>query len=527
MYDFKFADIGDGIEEGVILEWKFKVGDKVNEGDTLVIVETDKVNAELPSPVTGTIVKVGPAVGETINVGETVVVIDDGTGGEVPAEAAPVAASEAAPAAASNGPKATYDFKFADIGDGIEEGVILEWKFEVGDKVTEGDTLVIVETDKVNAELPSPVTGVIVSRGPAVGEKIFVGNTVVLLDDGSGNYIDGGSADAPKVKEKGASVIGEIEVNDDVIESSNEVNGAPSAPLRKKALATPVARNLAKQLNVNIHQVPGTGANGRVMKADITKFAEAKNAPAQAEVKAAPKANVSKQGDVRIEKISSTRRAISNAMTDSKSIIPETVLMDDVVIDELVEMRRRVKPLAQERGINVTYMAFISKAVLIALKEFEVFNASFDHDTNELVYKNFFNLGFAVDTPSGLMVPNIKDADQLSIFDLATSIRELADKAIDRKLQLPEMRDGTFTITNFGSAGISYGTPVINYPEVAILGVGKISKKPVVVGDEIKIGHVLPLSLAIDHRVIDGADGGRFLHRVKELLANPELMLLS
>src|SRR5690554_4834922 len=533
MYDFKFADIGDGIEEGKILEWKFKLGDKVKEGDTLVVVETDKVNAELPSPVDGTIVKIGKEEGEMILVGETVVVIDDGTGGETP-EAAPAQTEvpkAAAPAQAANaGVKATYDFKFADIGDGIEEGKILEWKFKEGDKVNEGDTLVIVETDKVNAELPSPVTGTIVKIGKPEGEMILVGETVVLLDDGSGNYIGGTSAAAaPAVEEeKAASVIGELSVSSDVIESSNEGVAKPAAPTRKKALATPVARNLAKQLNVNIHEVPGTGANGRVMKEDIRKFAEAKNAPKAAATQVAtPQASVSRQGDTRVEKISSTRKAISRAMSQSKTIIPETVLMDDVVIDSLVEMRARVKPLAAAKGINITYMAFISRAVIIALKEFEIFNASFDHDNDELVYKNFINLGFAVDTPTGLMVPNIKDADTLSVFDLAAQIRELADKAIDRKLQLPEMRDGTFTITNFGSAGISYGTPVINYPEVAILGVGKISKKPVVVNDEIKIGYVLPLSIAVDHRVIDGADAGRFLTRVKELLANPELMLLS
>ncbi|HHT55952.1 MAG TPA: 2-oxo acid dehydrogenase subunit E2, partial [Acholeplasma sp.] len=393
------------------------------------------------------------------------------------------------------------------------------------------DTLVVVETDKVNAELPSPVDGTIVKIGKQEGEMILVGETVVLLDDGSGNYIGGTSAAAaPAVEEeKAASVIGELSVSSDVIESSNEGVAKPAAPTRKKALATPVARNLAKQLNVNIHEVPGTGANGRVMKEDIRKFAEAKTAPKAAETTqvSTPQANVSRQGDIRVEKISSTRKAISRAMSQAKTIIPETVLMDDVVIDSLVEMRARVKPLAAAKGINITYMAFISRAVIIALKEFEIFNASFDHDNDELVYKNFINLGFAVDTPTGLMVPNIKDADTLSVFDLATQIRELADKAIDRKLQLPEMRDGTFTITNFGSAGISYGTPVINYPEVAILGVGKISKKPVVVNDEIKIGYVLPLSIAVDHRVIDGADAGRFLTRVKELLENPELMLLS
>ena len=527
MYDFKFADIGDGIEEGKILEWKFKVGDKVKEGDTLVIVETDKVNAELPSPVDGTIVTIGKQEGEMILVGETVVIIDDGTGGSAPVAAAPVAETKAAPA----GPKATYDFKFADIGDGIEEGKILEWKFNVGDKVNEGDTLVVVETDKVNAELPSPVSGTIVAIGKQEGEMILVGETVVLLDDGTGKYIDGG-AEAPAVEEKGASVIGELDVSSDIIGGSTEgIAAAPTAKAGTKALATPVARNLAKNLGVDINKVVGTGPNGRVMKSDIEAFANAGQKPAVAAPKASapsvPAANVSRQGDIRVEAISSVRKSISSAMTTSKTIIPETVLMDDVVIDNLVEMRKRAKPLAEKQGVNLTYMAFISKAVLVALKEFEIFNASFDHDKNEIIYKNYVNLGFAVDTPAGLMVPNIKDANTLSVFELAKQIRELADKSIERKVQLADIQNGTFTITNFGSAGISYGTPVINYPEVAILGIGKISKKPIVVGDEIKIGTVLPLSIAVDHRIIDGADAGRFLHRVKELLADPELMLLS
>lgn len=540
MYDFKFADIGDGIEEGTILEWKFKVGDTVKEGDTLVIVETDKVNAELPSPVDGVIVKIGKEEGEMILVGETVVVIDDGTGGDIPAEEAGEEGasvigeievsseiiggfSQPAPKQAkpnqANGVKATYDFKFADIGDGIEEGTILEWKFKEGDKVNEGDTLVIVETDKVNAELPSPVTGTIVKIGKAEGEMILVGETVVLLDDGSGNYLEG-TTTTEEVKQTTQAP------------APTQVQAAVQTPgvKRKKSLATPVARNLAKTLGVDINEVTGSGENGRVMKADIQAFADSKNAPKEAPKQAKPQtpaANVSRQGDVRVEKITSVRRAISNAMTQSKSIIPETVLMDEVIIDDLVALRSRTKDAAAARGINLTYMAFISKAVIIALKEFPIFNASFDHDNLEIIYKNFINLGFAVDTPAGLMVPNIKDADMLSTFELASQIRTLADKAIDRTLGMAEIQNGTFTITNFGSAGISYGTPVINYPEVAILGVGKFSQKPVVVNGEIQISTVLPLSIAVDHRIIDGADAGRFLHRVKELLNNPELMLLS
>lgn len=419
-----------------------------------------------------------------------------------------------------------YDFKFADIGEGIHEGKILEWKFKVGDKVKEGETIVIVETDKVNAELPSPVSGTITKLGKKEGDIITVGETVVIIDDGSNKEIKETKKDDLKEaskdeKEAGATVIGEIEVSSDIIEPSSEAQ-TTVAPKTNKALATPVARNLAKQLGVDINVIPGTGPQGRVMKKDIEEFAKP-----QETLGTVPQVTISQDGDVRVEDISSIRKTISKAMTTSKTIIPETTLFDDVLIDKLVELRNRTKPLAEERGISLTYLAFISKAVIIALKEFPILNSSFDHNNNQIIYKNFINLGFAVDTPNGLIVPNIKNAQHQSIFDLASNIKTLATKAIDRTIQLDEIQNGTFTITNFGSVGISYGVPIINHPEVAILGIGRISKKAVVVDDEIKVGHVLPLSLAVDHRIIDGADAGRFLMRVKQLLSEPDLMMLG
>lgn len=425
-----------------------------------------------------------------------------------------------------------YDFKFADIGEGIHEGKILEWKFKVGDKVKEGETLVIVETDKVNAELPSPVSGTITKLGKDEGDIITVGETVVIIDDGSGEKVAESKEETkeevkeePKKKddkkEGGATVIGEIEVSSDIIESSSEAQ-RDATPPTAKALATPVARNLAKQLGVDINLISGTGPQGRVMKKDIEEFAKP-----QATKPAIPQVKISQDGDVRVEDISSIRRTISNAMTASKSIIPETTLFDDVLVDKLVKLRNRTKPLAEERGVNLTYMAFISKAVVIALKEFPILNSSFDHNNNQIIYKNFINLGFAVDTPNGLIVPNIKNAHHSSIFDLAADIRTLATKAIDRTIQLDEIQNGTFTITNFGSVGISYGVPIINHPEVAILGIGRINKQAVVVDDEVRVGYVLPLSLAVDHRIIDGADAGRFLMRVKQLLSEPDLMMLG
>ena len=539
MYDFKFADIGEGIHEGTILTWNVKVGDKVNEGDTLVVVETDKVNAELPSPVTGIIVKVGPAVGETIHVGETVVVIDDGTGGEVPQDApaqaaAPAAAPKAAPAAVA--PSApVYDFKFADIGEGIHEGTILTWNVKVGDKVNEGDTLVVVETDKVNAELPSPVTGIIVKVGPAVGETIHVGETVVIIGE-EGTSLDAVAAAPVEEEEGGAGVVGEIEVSSEVMASSSEASTESTAPVATgKALATPVARQMAKDLGLDINKIVGTGANGRVLKEDITLAAQGKPAaapavasqPVAAAPVVAPQVTVPAGSDVEIVKISRLRKAIAKSMVTSKTVIPHTVLMDEIVVDALVDFRKNAKGVAEAKGIKLTYMALIMKAVVVALKEFPIFNASFNDQTDEVIIKKFINLGMAVDTPDGLIVPNIKNADRLSVFELAEQVRTLADETIERKVQMDKLQNGTFTITNFGSVGVSFGTPVINHPELAILGVGKISQKPVVENGEIKVASVLPLSLAVDHRIIDGADGGRFLMRIKELLSNPTLLLLS
>ncbi|CDR30165.1 Dihydrolipoyllysine-residue acetyltransferase component of pyruvate dehydrogenase complex [Acholeplasma oculi] len=538
MFEFKFADIGEGIHEGTILKWNFKVGDKVKEGETLVVVETDKVNAELPSPVDGIITSLGAKEGEEIHVGQIIVTIDDGSAPakveapKVEEVKAPVAKEVPSQAQASGN---VYDFKFADIGEGIHEGTILKWNFKEGDKVNEGETLVVVETDKVNAELPAPETGVILKIGKKEGEVIHVGETVVLIG------LNGATlTEAPKVTKepqsepkKGAGVVGEIEVSDEIIGGSTEETLVVKTG---KVLASPVARKLASDLGVDIATVKGTGEQGRVLKDDLANLGQAKQ-EVKAEVKQEVKVEASKettmpaaakpQGDVEVVKISRLRKAVSNAMTRSKSIIPETVLMDEINVNELVKFRNEAKTLAESKGIKLTYMAFIAKAVLIALKEFPTFNASFNHDTDELYIKKYINLGMAVDTPDGLIVPNLKNADKLSVFELASGIRKLADDTIARKITLDQQTNGTFTITNFGSAGIAFGTPVINYPELAILGIGKIEKKPWVIDDEIKIAYTLPLSLAVDHRIIDGADGGRFLMRVKELLSNPTLLLLS
>lgn len=443
-----------------------------------------------------------------------------------------------------------YDFKFADIGEGVHEGVILKWNFKDGDKVKEGETLVVIETDKVNAEIPAPVDGIIKKLGAKEGETINVGETLVLIDDGSQTEEPKEEKQEEKKEEKQEEkketkeepkkasiseededepqgVIGEIEVSSLLMASSSEHSGAKKENTsNKRVLATPVARQLAKDMGVDIKLVEGSGENGRILKEDIKKASESKSESKSQSV-SAPRVKVSSDGDVELVKISKLRKAIVNAMTISKQVIPHTVLMDDVIVDKLVELRDKVKEQAAAQDIKLTYMAFVMKATILALKKFPMFNASFDQENEQMVVKKFYNIGMAVDTKDGLIVPNIKDADKKSILELAKNIREVADLTVERKIQLDQLRNSTFSITNFGAANVAYGTPIINHPEVGILGIGKIEKKAVVVNDEIKISYVLPLSLAVDHRVIDGADAGRFLNEIKALLSDPMMLLLS
>lgn len=420
-----------------------------------------------------------------------------------------------------------FEFKFADIGEGIHEGKILEYSFKVGDKIKEGETLVIIETDKVNAEIPIPVDGKIVKLGPSVGEIVHVGEILAIIDEGKGNGDNAEKTDSneePNDESDEAGVVGKLEVSDEVIESSYEFE--TNTDNSKKVLATPVARKMASDLGIDIKKVPGTGENGRVLKTDIEGFKGNTNE----EVSSTPSIELPKivenNGDYR-EKISTLRKSVVKAMTLSKQVIPHTTLIDELDVTELVEVKDKYKEKAKTQGVKLTYMPFIIKSLTRAIKEYPVFNSSFDQENEEIISRNNVNVGIAVDTPDGLIVPNIKNADQLSIYQLATEIEKLSTLAKDRKLKLSDLQNGTITITNFGAFDAISGTPIIKHPEVAILGVGKIMKKPVVINNEIVIRDIAPLSLTFDHRIIDGADGGRFMISFKKYLRDPLFLLMS
>lgn len=436
-----------------------------------------------------------------------------------------------------------FEFKFADIGEGIHEGVLLKWFVKEGDSIKEGDSLFLVETDKVNAEIPSPVSGKIYKLFGEVGDTIHVGNTVVIIDDGSGDNKVELKQEPLSEDEKGAGVVGHIEVSSEVIDSSDE-GKQDEKKTRTKSLATPVARKLAKDLGIDINLVKGTGPAGRVMKEDIYAYKEMnKKAEEVKEIKetsvfAQPvggtflrpevkREEIKVYGEVERVPISRIRKTISDNMVLSKSVIPHTSVMDDFDVTELVKLRTKQKEMARDRAISLTYMPFIIKALTIALKEFPVFNSSFDDIKDEIIYKKYYNIGIATDTPEGLMVPVLKDTNNKGILEIAKELEAIVERARNKTIGIEELYGGTFTITNYGALGSSYGVPVIRYPEVAILGIGKIDKKPVVINDEIVIRHMMPISLSIDHRIIDGGDAGRFLLRLKELLSNPMLLLLS
>lgn len=436
-----------------------------------------------------------------------------------------------------------FEFKFPDVGEGIHEGVVTEWLVEVGQEIEEGTSVAEVETDKVTTEIPSPKSGKIAKLIGKKGDTIHVGDVFVVIDTESGDSDEVESykieekkyeeAEVPIVEdeeEETAGVVGEVVASSQMIASSDEHSGTVKKPqTHKKALATPVARAMAKDLGVDINTIIGTGPNGRVMKEDIKKASETKSVTPKETQKKAPKPSPTPFNEELEERIPLTkiRQTIAEKMAESRFTIPHTTAMDEIDVSKLYEFRKKYKDIFEEDEIHLTFLPFIIKAVIIALKEIPEFNSTLDEEKNELILKHYYNIGIATDTDKGLMVPVIKEADKQSISELAVSITELSNKAKNGKIELHELRGGSFSITNYGSIGGMFGIPIINYPEAAILGLGRIVKKPIVDNDEIKIAYVLPLSLSYDHRTIDGASGARFLNLLKDLLSDPEALLMK
>ena len=424
-----------------------------------------------------------------------------------------------------------YIFNFPDIGEGLEDGTIAEWYVEKGQQVESGQPLVNMETDKVVTDIPSPKTGTIVAIYGKEGETINVGDALVEIEiegvEGA-DAIEEASKKEP-IEEEGAGVVGTLEVAGSVAylpssdegfdqESSNEPKP------RRKALATPVARAMAKDLNVDINDIKGSGPAGRVMTDDIKAYVQSRQSATLSSSMSMP---ASESPVEEYETLSQIRKAIARNMINSKHNAAHMSVFEEAEISELVRVRDKFKTSFAEKGVKLSYLPFILKATAMALKKHKSLNARMDMDNNRMVYMKYYNIGIAVDTEEGLVVPVIKNVDKLSIFELAEKVAEIAAKARDRKLTMDDMKDGTFTITNYGSIGGLFAVPVINYPQSAILGIGRIFKKPIIKNDEIVKGIVQPLSISVDHRIVDGGEVARFMNTVMGYLEDPVSLIID
>ncbi len=470
-----------------------------------------------------------------------------------------------------------FVFKLPELGEGIHEGEIVKWHVKPGDQVEEDQVIMEVQNDKAVVEVPSPVKGKVLELKVTEGTVCVVGDPLITFDaEGEiPNLPDHGHGDAAPAAaatpaapapapaapaaaqagvEPGCDIGAQVSANANQALDTPMAAAAPApaaAPTdRKHVLATPSVRKYAREKGVQLAVVPGTGKLGRITREDVDRFvaggaaapavatpaATADTAEAPAPVAtgaqaaaATPTVHYTTQAGEVEERVplKGIRKAIAKAMVKSAYTAPHVTIFDEVDVTELVNLRKQGKPLAEAKGIKLTYLPFIVKAVVAGLKKFPELNASIDDEKQEIIYKKYYNIGIAASTDEGLLVPVVKSADRKSIFEVAAEISELAVKARDRKASADELKGSTFSITNIGSAGGMFFTPVINYPEVAILGVGRISEKPIVKNGEIGVGQMLHLSLSFDHRLIDGEPAQRFVNYLKQLLENPTLLIME
>lgn len=432
-----------------------------------------------------------------------------------------------------------FEFRLPDIGEGIHEGEIVKWFVKAGDTIEEDDVLAEVQNDKSVVEIPSPVSGTVEEVLVDEGTVAVVGDIIVKIDapdaeemQFKGNHSDDSSSEEPK--EEAAKE-----------ESASSQESQPAASTQDAEVdenrtikAMPSVRKYARDNGVNIKAVAGSGKNGRITKEDIdahlnggaTQTASNESATSTSEETTTTSATQSvPEGDFpeTTEKIPAMRKAIAKAMVNSKHTAPHVTLMDEIDVQQLWDHRKKFKEIAAEQGTKLTFLPYVVKALVSALKKYPALNTSFNEEAGEIVHKHYWNIGIAADTDRGLLVPVVKHADRKSIFQISDEINELAVKARDGKLTSDEMKGATCTISNIGSAGGQWFTPVINHPEVAILGIGRIAQKPIVKDGEIVAAPVLALSLSFDHRQIDGATGQNAMNHIKRLLNNPELLLME
>jgi pyruvate dehydrogenase E2 component (dihydrolipoamide acetyltransferase) len=434
-----------------------------------------------------------------------------------------------------------YFFKLPDIGEGIHEGEILKWFVKPGDTVREDDTLAEVQNDKAVVEIPSPVNGKVLELNAEEGQVVEVGTVVITLQSD-----DDTTSQATVTQEEDVHAAQPSQTNSErpasKPDSQNEAiaDGNQAAEKHQLVIAMPSVRKYARDHGINLQQITGTGRNGRVLKADVDRFISGSELSEQSpesqqplnesetkETGAESNETAFSKGPETREKLKGIRRAIARATAHSVQTAPHVTLMDEVDATLLVSHRKQYKEEAQTLGVKLTYLPYLVKALVSALKAFPILNASIDEESQEIIYKHYYNIGIAANTDAGLVVPVVKHAESKSMYALASEIQELAEKARTGKLTAEEMKGGTCTLSNIGSEGGQWFTPVINQPESAILGVGRISEKAIIRDGEIVAAPMLALSMSFDHRLIDGATAQRAMNQIKRLLVDPQRLILE
>jgi pyruvate dehydrogenase E2 component (dihydrolipoamide acetyltransferase) len=490
--EFKLPDVGEGVAEGEIVSWLVSEGDSVTEDQPVAEVETDKAVVEVPAPVNGTVREIHWDAGDVVPVGDVIVTFD------VEGEAAEPEAGEGADA--------------ADEADGETEEAA-----ESATEKSEGRTFAPPSVRRLARELDVDLDSV---EGTGPSGRITEGDVRAAAE--------GESSEAP---EPSGTAQGTAEPADSGTAEPKQATRRTTeqAADRDRTLAAPATRKVARELDVDINRVPAVEereGEAFVTEEAVREFAEGGAPAGEAAGVAAAGAETVERGE-RTEPYRGVRRTIGKKMAESKYNAPHVTHHDTTEIESLVDARAKLKERAAEQDVKLTYMPFVMKAVVAALKEYPILNSELREDDEEIAIKQNYNIGIAVATDAGLMVPVVKHVDQKSILEIAEEVNELAEKARNRSISPEEMQGGTFTITNFGAIGGEYATPIINYPETAILGLGAIDERPVAEDGEVTAKQTLPLSLSIDHRVIDGAEAAEFTNTVMEYLTDPTLLLLE
>ncbi len=424
-----------------------------------------------------------------------------------------------------------YIFRLPDVGEGIHEAEILSYEVNVGDEVKADQTIIKIETDKAVVTLPAPADGKVLEIPHNPGDTVSVGDPIIILE--TEKVLEEEMPEAVEEKPEKKELPVETGAPPVAVKREKVFEEKPAAPIR--VLATPHTRHLARELGVDISTVKGTGSRGRITDDDVRRAIKEAPAPPPKIPRAAAVSHepstlgfdFEKYGPTRREPLKGVRKRIAEVMVRSYSTIPHVSHADEVDVTDLFEVLKRQKHTAEQRGIKLTITAFITKAVVSALQTFPEVNSSLDEESGEIVYKDYFHIGIATDTEQGLMVPVVKDADKKTILQIASDIQYLAERARNREINLEDLRGGTFSITNPGGIGGIHATPIIQHPQVAILGVLAARKKPVVKDDQIVIRIMMPLVVSFDHRLLDGATMARFMNHIIQLLSDPMKMLVD